>query len=108
MNEPRANPRTLVYTLLITVAAAAAAGRIVATERVPQASLYKAKAEDAEGRAWPEKRPPPMPTFSSNDVSRWATIRALVDDGTYVIGRRDQKAVAVSLVAALAASSPVE
>src|SRR5262245_33457499 len=108
MSEPPANPRTLVYALLITVAAAAAAGRIVATERVLEPSLYKVKPEDAKGRAWPEKRPPPMPMFSSNDVSRWATIRALVDDGTYVIGRRDQRTVAVSLVAALAASSPVE
>src|SRR5262249_5311541 len=31
----------------------------------------------------------PVPTFSSNDRSRWATIRALVDHGTYVIGYRD-------------------
>jgi hypothetical protein len=30
-----------------------------------------------------------MPTFSSNDRSRWCTIRALVDRGTYVIGDRD-------------------
>ena len=28
-----------------------------------------------------------MPTFGSNDRSRWATVRALVDDGTFVIGR---------------------
>ncbi len=34
------------------------------------------------------KRPDPMPMFSSNDKSRWATIRALVDDKTYVIGKR--------------------
>jgi hypothetical protein len=40
---------------------------------------------------WPRARPEPMPTFSSNDRARWATIRALVDDGTYVIGRRDSK-----------------
>ena len=26
--------------------------------------------------------------FSSNDKSRWATVRALVDDGTFVIGKR--------------------
>ena len=30
-----------------------------------------------------------MPTFSSNDRSRWATVRALVEEGTFVIGRRD-------------------
>ncbi|MCS7271308.1 MAG: hypothetical protein NZ703_09500, partial [Gemmataceae bacterium] len=33
-------------------------------------------------------RPEPTPMFSSNDRSRWATVRALVDEGTYVIGRR--------------------
>jgi hypothetical protein len=38
---------------------------------------------------WPRTRPEPMPTFSSNDRARWATVRALVDEGTYVIGRRD-------------------
>ena len=32
-----------------------------------------------------------MPTFGSNDRSRWATIRALVEDGTFVIGRRDMQ-----------------
>lgn len=39
-------------------------------------------------RAWPVARPHPMPTFSSNDKSRWATVRALVEDRTWVIGRR--------------------
>ncbi len=32
-----------------------------------------------------------MPTFSSNDRSRWAAVRALVDHGTWVIGRRDKE-----------------
>src|SRR5262249_53921160 len=39
-------------------------------------------------RDWPDKRPDPYPMFSSNDKSRWATVRALVDNGTYVIGKR--------------------
>ena len=34
-----------------------------------------------------------MPTFGSNDRSRWATVRALVDEGTFVIGRRDPSRV---------------
>ena len=34
-----------------------------------------------------------MPTFGSNDRSRWDTVRALVDDGTFVIGRRDPSRV---------------
>lgn len=37
---------------------------------------------------WPRTRPNPMPTFSSNDRSRWATVHSLVDQGTYVVGRR--------------------
>lgn len=40
-------------------------------------------------RVWPRTRPEPMPTLGANDRSRWATVRALVDDGTYVIGRRE-------------------
>jgi hypothetical protein len=40
-------------------------------------------------RVWPVDRPEPMPTFGSNDRSRWDTARALVDHGTYAIGRRE-------------------
>ncbi len=29
-----------------------------------------------------------MPTFSSNDRSRWATVRSLVENGTFVVGKR--------------------
>ena len=32
------------------------------------------------------------PAFSVNDLSRWATVRALVDNGTYAIGQRDEHA----------------
>ena len=38
-------------------------------------------------RTW-ATRPTPSPTFSSNDRSRWAMVRALVDNGTFAIGRR--------------------
>jgi hypothetical protein len=75
------SPRALVYGLLLTVAVASAAGRLFSTQRVSEPILPS---------KWPAERPRPMPTFGSNDRSRWATIRALVDDGTYVIGRRDQ------------------
>jgi hypothetical protein len=40
-------------------------------------------------RVWPADPPAAMPTFGSNDRSRWDTIRALVEDGTYDIGYRD-------------------
>jgi hypothetical protein len=40
-------------------------------------------------RTWAHSRPAPSPTFSSNDRSRWAMVRALVDEGTFAIGRRE-------------------
>jgi hypothetical protein len=48
------------------------------------------------------------PTHGDNDRSRWATVRALVDDGTYVIGWRDRGTIAWSGVAALAAADPLQ
>ena len=34
-------------------------------------------------------RPDPSATHGDNDRSRWDTIRALVEDGTYAIGKRE-------------------
>src|SRR4051794_29930873 len=79
-----------ISTLLITIAAAAAAGRIMAVGRVYEPWLFRDEKNPEDHRtAWPKTRPAPMPTFSSNDRSRWATARALVDEGTYAVGRRD-------------------
>jgi hypothetical protein len=73
---------------------AIAAAKVVSAENVfepsrytPPAGGYSSNPPDPE-RLWPPSRPDPTPTFSSNDKSRWATIRALVDDKTYVIGKR--------------------
>lgn len=107
MNASDSNPRRLVYALLITIAAAAVFGRIMAAERVLEPSLHKGPG-DAKGRTWPTQKPRPMPTFSSNDVSRWATVRALVDHGTYVIGRRDYGNVVVSAVTPLAGTHELD
>ena len=52
--------RRSIYALLITVAAGGVAGRILAVS-----------------------------TQADNDRSRWDTVRALVDNGTYAIGHRD-------------------
>ena len=52
--------RQAAYAMLVVVAASLVAARILA----------------APG------------AFSVNDMSRWATVRALVDTGTYSIGRR--------------------
>jgi hypothetical protein len=82
-------PRRSTYTLLIVIAAATAAGRILATSFVYDPSLYRDENDPRDSRRhWPTVRPQPMPTFSSNDRSRWATVRALVDHGTFVVGRR--------------------
>src|SRR5438067_2435266 len=82
--------RRTVYTLLIAVAAAMATGRILAVIRVYEPDLHRPEpAEPGDYRpVWPRSRPAPSPTFSSNDRSRWATVRALVEQGTYVVGRR--------------------
>jgi hypothetical protein len=55
--------RRFVYVLLTVIVAGAVAGRIIAVQSI-----------------------------ADNDRSRWDTIRALVDDGTYVIGHRVEKA----------------
>ncbi len=90
--DPAADVRRAAYLLLAAAAVAVAAARVAGAENVFEPSRYKPAAVDGYGRepdrVWPAARPEPAPTFSSNDKSRWATVRALVDEGTYVIGRR--------------------
>jgi hypothetical protein len=82
--------RRRVYALLIVVAGFAVAGRILAVSRVYEPYLYRAPDDPEDPRgAWPAIRPKPMPTLGANDRSRWATIRALVETGSYAIGTRD-------------------
>jgi hypothetical protein len=83
--------RRRVYTLLIVVATATAAGRVLSTERVYEPHLAPPPNIPTDGRyqAWPATPPRAVPTFGSNDRSRWDTVRALVDDGTFVIGHYD-------------------
>jgi len=83
--------RRTAYTLMTIAMVAAITGRILSVERVYEPSMYRALGDTrptAPPRDWPKTRPLPMPTFSSNDRSRWATIRSLVDEGTYAVGRR--------------------
>jgi hypothetical protein len=71
------------------VAPLAAGGPLAALTQLAAAdAAWQAFDPDLPPRTWPRSRPQPMPTFSSNDRSRWATVRALVDEGTFVIGRR--------------------
>ena len=91
--------RQQVYALMIVIASAVTLGRILSAELLLEPSLYRDdkdpvdqrrdEEKKAPRRKWPATRPRPMPTFSSNDRSRWCTVRALVDEGTFVIGRRD-------------------
>lgn len=98
-SHPTSDPLwKLIYPWLIVATAAAVTARIAGSERVYEASLYAApedkpgayqsSAHGAPGRTWPKERPEPTPMFGSNDRSRWATIHALVENGTYVVGRR--------------------
>src|SRR5262245_23154188 len=92
--DAAANLRRWTYTLLIVTAAASAAGRILAVQRLVDPGQFRAEGEVDEQRGpWPGKRPEPVPTHGANDRSRWDTVRALVDHGTYVIGRRDPSLV---------------
>src|SRR5262249_40947637 len=56
-------------------------------------------------KTWPTTRPDSNAMFGSNDRARWATIRALVHDHTYVIGQRDETDAWVAL---LMANDPVQ
>src|SRR5262245_30412934 len=94
MNAAQLRPQ--VYALLITVTAATVIGRIGSAQFLPEPDLHTMKrTPQDQRRLWLTERPTPMPTFGSNDRSRWATVRALVDGdpetgrSTYIIGRRD-------------------
>jgi hypothetical protein len=83
-------PRRFAYVLLITVAAAMIGGRILGIGRVYEPYLFRSPGDSSDQRPdWPATRPAPMTTLGANDRSRWDTIRALVDNGTYAIGYRD-------------------
>jgi hypothetical protein len=100
-----ASSRKQVYALLITVAMSMVAGRILSAERVYEPSL--SSGENAPF-PWPSTTPRPMPTFSSNDRSRWATIRNLVEKGTYVIGQRNRNVIVASAASLLGVQDGVQ
>jgi hypothetical protein len=97
MNLPTngAASRRALYAVLITLAAGSVAGRILAVQRLADPGLG----------VWRPTAPLATPTLGDNDRSRWDTVRALVDNGTYVIGQRDRSAVAPSAVSLFAAGS---
>jgi hypothetical protein len=87
-----ASLRRGAYALLIIVAVAGIAGRILGVGRVYEPWLSrdpgKSEGEDRRG-VWPATRPEPQPTHGDNDRSRWDTVRALVENHTYAIGHRE-------------------
>jgi hypothetical protein len=94
-SDPTSGSRRSVYLLMTAAAVGIAGAKVVGAENVLEPSRYTAPTKDAYSavppdppRKWPDRRPEPTPMFSSNDKSRWATVRALVDDGTFVVGRR--------------------
>jgi hypothetical protein len=91
MNTEKLNPLARsIATLLIAVAVGTATGHVLTVERVYEPNLTRAPGEESSPYpTWPARRPLPTPLLRSNDRSRWCTIRALVEERTYVIGRRD-------------------
>lgn len=76
--------RRSLYRVMLTAAVGLMAARIANVEVQFEPSLYKAN----PSRSWPAAKPDPWPTFSSNDRARWATVRSLVEQDTFVIGHR--------------------
>lgn len=70
---PPTTTRRFLYALVIAVAAAQGLGNILT------ATILYSPAR------WPENRPPHSPMFSANDRSRWCTVWALAERGTYQI-----------------------
>ena len=71
-----------------------------------QCDGLKDNAKDVDRRpVWPSTRPDANAMFGSNDRSRWATIRALVHDHTYVIGKREQPIIRQSAIALFGATN---
>ena len=86
--------RTSIYSLMLVVATGMMVARVANVELLFEPSVHTPKPDpDKPGeflpaRKWPEKVPTPWPTYSSNDRARWATVKALVEEGTFAIGRR--------------------
>lgn len=76
--------RRTLYGLLASLSLGITVARIIGLEFVYEPSMYHAYPH----RVWPATLPKQQATFSSNDRSRWSTVRSLVEGGTFVIGRR--------------------
>ncbi len=80
-----------VYLLLIAIAAGNVTGRLFALNSVDTVRLEQ-HLNDAAAKRRPDDPSPPRrnlqrPFLSANDRSRWCTVRALVEHGTYAIDK---------------------
>jgi hypothetical protein len=78
-DDPRALLRRGVYLLLAAIALGGTLGRIFAVNSVDKVALE----QYLRGKGQP--KPLQRPFLSANDRSRWATVRSLVEEGTYQI-----------------------
>ena len=87
--DPRAALRRGVYLLLAALAAGGVTGRLWAVNSVDTIRLEKQLNDEARRKAPPGTEPKlrslQRPFLSGNDRSRWCTVRALVEHGTYAI-----------------------
>ena len=95
-----------VCWLLILLAGMMATGRLASVTQLYDPTLFRAADEVNSKRAWITKKPTPVVTLSSNDRSRWLTVRSLLENGTYVIGTRDKNAFAASAVSLVGINQP--
>lgn len=87
--DARAALRRGVYLLLIALAAGSITGRLAAVNSVDTVRLEKYLNDEARKQqpagSEPKLRDLQRPFLSGNDRSRWCTVRALVEHGTYAI-----------------------
>lgn len=76
--------RRSIYSLMLVATTGMMVARVVNVEFLFEPSLHKAYPE----RPWPKDKPEPQPSFGSNDRARWATVKALVENGEFKIGER--------------------
>jgi hypothetical protein len=79
-NQATARLRWGVYWILIALAVGNMTGRILAVNSVDRIALEKYLQRSGR-KQWRQQRP----FLSANDRSRWDTVRALVEQGTYAI-----------------------
>ena len=87
--DPRAPLRRGIYLLLVALATGNVAGRLCAVNAVDLVRLEEHLNDEARRKAGPGTPPKfrslQRPFLSANDRSRWCTVRALVEHGTYAI-----------------------